>query len=346
MENRNFFYRLDEPNKMTMEELFSVIKKISLFRKDIPQFLFMAGVESKSMKKVRSEVISFKRKNPEIEEIDFILQSGGGLADEAYRIIRTLRNSFKVVNIIVPFWAKSAATLIALGGSKIVMDDFGEFGPLDAQIAREREDGPQYDRESALNDENSIDRIETKYKELFQSMFKMVYESDEINIHKNELSKQLLESSVKFYEPLLSQINPYRLGEKRRILNIGKDYAEKILIQFNPQVGRDRCEYLVDYLVNRCSDHGFIIDYKTISMFMPNVVVKTLDFGLDYSMAISELTSIFLETDFEHVGFIETTTAEEKLEEINDEMSRPSAEAIVSESIKEELPKAIKKKSN
>lgn len=321
------------------EELFNLIKNVSLHRKGIPQFLFMAGVDSKSMKKLRTEVLNFKKENPDIEEIDFILQSGGGLADEAYRIIRTLRNNFKTVNVVVPFWAKSAATLIALGGSRIIMDEFGEFGPLDAQIAREREDGPQYDRESALNDENSIDRIETKYKELFQSMFKMVYESDEINIHKNELSKQLLESSVKFYEPLLNQINPYRLGEKRRILNIGKDYAEKILIQFNSQVGRERCEYLVDYLVNRCSDHGFIIDFKTMSMFMPKVVINTNEIGHDYSFAISELTSFFLENDCEHVGFIETTTVEEKLEEINEEMSQTKVTAI----IKEELPKEIKK---
>ncbi|MFD0940859.1 SDH family Clp fold serine proteinase [Pedobacter boryungensis] len=329
-----------------MEELFSLIKNISTYRKNVPQFLFMAGVDSKSMKKLRVEVLKFKKDSPDIEEIDFILQSGGGLADEAYRIIRTLRNNFKTVNIIVPFWAKSAATLIALGGSRIIMDEFGEFGPLDAQIASEREDGPQYDRESALNDENSIDRIETKYKELFQSMFKMVYESDEINIHKNELSKQLLESSVKFYEPLLNQINPYRLGEKRRILNIGKDYAEKILIQFNPQVGRERCEYLVDYLVNRCSDHGFIIDYKTMSMFMPKVIIKTDEIGSEYRAAVSELTSFFLENDCEHIGFIETITVEEKLEEIKEEMSKPGAIAIVSETIKENLPKVIKKKSN
>ena len=48
---------------------------------------------------VREEVFSYKKKNPGIDEVDFILHSPGGSADDAYRIIRTLRKNFKTVNL-------------------------------------------------------------------------------------------------------------------------------------------------------------------------------------------------------------------------------------------------------
>ena len=289
-----------------MTKLFKLINALENIRK-IPQFLFLEGVHPYSMFAVRKAVLNFKKENPDIQEIDFIINSPGGSAPDAYRIIRTLRNNFETVNIIVPFWAKSAATLLALGGSSIIMDEFAEFGPLDAQIAKEKDDSPYYERESALNDEHSLDRIETRYKMMYQSMYLDMYENDKISIHKNLLSKQLLNASLKFYEPLLKQINPYRLGEKRRILDLGKDYAEKILAQFNSTISTKKSILLVDYLVNRCSDHGFIIDYNTISIFLGDTVKESKEISAEYANALTDLSGYLIDPntdDFNYVDFV------------------------------------------
>lgn len=121
-----------------MDKIFSSILELKRIRNNTPQLLFIESIQPKSAIELRQAIITFKSDNPNVEEIDFIINSPGGLADDAYRIIRTLRMNFKTVNIIIPFWAKSAATLLSLGGSNIIMDEFGEFGPLDAQLGKPR----------------------------------------------------------------------------------------------------------------------------------------------------------------------------------------------------------------
>ena len=101
-----------------MEEIFKIVQELEKHR-DLPQFIFFSPIRHLSTLQVREEVKTFIKNNPEKKEIDFILDSVGGSADHAYKIIRTLRDSFEAVNIVVPFWAKSAATLLALGGSTI-----------------------------------------------------------------------------------------------------------------------------------------------------------------------------------------------------------------------------------
>lgn len=276
-----------------MENIREILLKLCKIRNGIPQLVFIHQIYPVSYFELRSCIIKFKKENPDCKEIDFILQSMGGYADDAYRIIRTLRKSFETVNVIIPQWAKSAATLLSLGGSVIVMDEGGEFGPLDAQIAKTRDDSPQIDRESALNDQHSVNIIESRYKEMYESMYIRIYEHSDINIPKSEVSRQLLEQLSKFYEPLLKQINPYKLGEKRRVLDIGSQYAEKILILFGPEITDENKSKLVDYLVNGCPDHGFVIDYDVMSQFLSNVKTSQEFGGDEYKILLQELSLLF-----------------------------------------------------
>jgi hypothetical protein len=284
--------------------------------------------------KVKTEVLTFKKNNPDINEIDVIVNSGGGGADDAYRIIRTFRKNFETVNIIVPWWAKSAATLISLGGSRIIMDEFGEFGPLDAQIGKEREDSPEYDRESALNDEHSLQRIETRFKEMYEAMYLRIYEHQKINMPKNEVSRQLLENLSNFYKPILSQINPYKLGEKRRMLEIGEKYALRILTQFG-KTDIEKTRKFVEYLINECPDHGFIIDFDLVSLFLNNIHTPDI-FGGDYKEALSDLALLLLteRLDSTFVGFIE------KENDSDDEIGNYAEALVNTDEPQQQSPKA------
>ncbi len=307
-----------------MEEILATILELGQIRQ-VPQFLFVDGVDHSSMMEVRRAVISFKSFNPNVKEIDFIINSPGGLADAAYRIIRTLRKNFETVNIIVPFWAKSAATLLSLGGTRIIMDEFGEFGPLDAQLAKERDDSPEMLTESALNDEHSLSRIETRFKNLFETTYLRLYEHSKIRINKIELAKQLLQNASTFYLPLLEQIDPYRLGEKRRILDIGGQYAKKILAQFSPGITASQAFQVTDYLVDSCPDHGYVIDYDIMKILLPQVVVSSEELGADYSEKLTELSNLLIDMVFSgergrYVGFVESEEeTEEETEEPNEE---------------------------
>jgi hypothetical protein len=301
-----------------MEKIIKTIKDLGVIRK-VPQFLFLGGIYPISMLRTRIAIQNFKKNNQSMKEIDFIINSPGGSADDAYRIIRTLRQTFETVNIIVPFWAKSAATLLSLGGSKLIFDEFGEFGPLDVQITKEKEDGPGFERESALVDESALNRIEERSRELFLKVYNQFYNSDIIHLNKARLSKQIFEYVAKFYEPLLEQINPYKLGEKKRKLDIAQYYANKILGIYNNEIPQEKRLELVDYLVNSCPDHGFVIDYSLMSCFMTNVFKSDI-FGVEYEDKLRELSNLFIQiegseefTDFvggdiikEEVGAIES----------------------------------------
>lgn len=286
-------------------KLQDLVLQLYNLRPGVAQFLFFDSIFPPQMIEVRKAIIQFKKEKPSVKEIDFIISSPGGMADHAYRIIRTLRKNFETVNVIVPFWAKSAATLLALGANRIIMDEFGEFGPLDAQVGKAREDSPEYDRESALNDEHSVNIIENRYKIMYEQMYIRLYEHDKINISKNELSKQLLDNLSKFFNPLLSQIDPYKLGEKKRMLDIGAQYAKRILIQFGPKMDPTRMRHLVDYLINECPDHGYVIDKDVLEKFVTNVESSSV-FGEEYQQALEQLSLYLVEgNDVEFIGFVE-----------------------------------------
>lgn len=312
-----------------MQKIFDLINELQKIRINIPHFLFIGSINPNSTLLLRQSIIEFKAKNKDCKEIDFIINSPGGLADEAYRIIRTLRRNFETVNIIVPFWVKSAATLLSLGGSNIIMDEYGEFGPLDAQLGKPRDDSPEYERESALNDEHTVNIIETHFKAMYESMFLQVYEHERINISKNELSKQLLDHLSKFYEPLLKQINPYKLGDKRRKLDIAAHYAQRILFEYGADdVKNDESKVrkLVDYLVDGCPDHGFVIDFALMKLFLPNVH-SGIFFGDEYKDLLSQLSVSFIEeieNETEYISFVE-----EKIVQVVDQTINNHSETFV-----------------
>jgi len=69
------------------------------------------------------------------EDVDVILHSGGGDVDAAYHLGLILQGVCKGnLTIIIPRYAKSAATLLACSGNTIAMDLPSELGPIDPQI--------------------------------------------------------------------------------------------------------------------------------------------------------------------------------------------------------------------
>lgn len=68
--------------------------------------------------------------------IDVMVNSPGGDIDTAEKLITLVRKKAgdQAVRVIVPAFAKSAATLMALGANEIVMSDTSELGPIDPQV--------------------------------------------------------------------------------------------------------------------------------------------------------------------------------------------------------------------
>ncbi len=69
--------------------------------------------------------------------LDLILESSGGSGEAAEDIIRTLRDRYEDLAVIVPGWAKSAATIMVMAGNEILMSSTSAVGPIDAQLSRQ-----------------------------------------------------------------------------------------------------------------------------------------------------------------------------------------------------------------
>lgn len=70
-----------------------------------------------------------------VENLDLIVVSPGGDGTVAETILHLCRKyCTNQLRVVIPAFAKSAATLIALGADEIVMGESSEIGPIDAQV--------------------------------------------------------------------------------------------------------------------------------------------------------------------------------------------------------------------
>lgn len=70
------------------------------------------------------------------DKIDIILETPGGFAEIVEDLVEYTRSIFSEVAIIVPGYAKSAGTIMAMAGDEILMDSTSALGPIDAQISQ------------------------------------------------------------------------------------------------------------------------------------------------------------------------------------------------------------------
>jgi hypothetical protein len=68
-------------------------------------------------------------------KLDVLIHSPGGFAEPTEAIVEEIRSKFGFVRFIVPSFAKSAATMMAMSGDQILMDEHAELGPIDPQMS-------------------------------------------------------------------------------------------------------------------------------------------------------------------------------------------------------------------
>ena len=66
-----------------------------------------------------------------------ILHTPGGMAEAAQTVIDYLRSKFSTIDVLIPTYAMSAGTMIALGCDRIVMGRQSQLGPTDPQLIAE-----------------------------------------------------------------------------------------------------------------------------------------------------------------------------------------------------------------
>jgi ATP-dependent protease ClpP protease subunit len=68
------------------------------------------------------------------KKLDILLHSPGGYPDATEALVKMLRRQFNDIRFIIPAYAKSAATMLAMSGNEILMAPDAELGPIDPQM--------------------------------------------------------------------------------------------------------------------------------------------------------------------------------------------------------------------
>ena len=66
-------------------------------------------------------------------ELDIVLVTPGGLANQVSKFVNKLRPRFDNVSFIIPNMCMSAGTIFAMSGDEIIMNPSSHIGPIDPQ---------------------------------------------------------------------------------------------------------------------------------------------------------------------------------------------------------------------
>lgn len=164
--------------------------------------------------------------------IDLLLHTSGGDIDAAEKLMSILRLRVGVgrLRVIVPDFAKSAGTLMAIGADSIVMSDTSELGPIDPQVTMVDGDG---DRAT-----QSIQAYLDGYEQLSQRL-----KSDP-----NDVVAQLL----------LNKFEPARIVHFESVKTRAREFAENQLKRMCPDIYTLVAVKLLD--TKQWRSHGQVIN--------------------------------------------------------------------------------------
>jgi Serine dehydrogenase proteinase len=86
-------------------------------------------------------------------ELDLFLHSPGGDGEAADQICAYLRTQFDHIRAVVPVYAMSAATMMALSADEILMGAHSQLGPIDPQLTVQTNEGPRTASAQAIKDQ-------------------------------------------------------------------------------------------------------------------------------------------------------------------------------------------------
>ena len=113
----------------------ALIKRIQQ-RTERTLICYVSGRESAIDREDTVPFVDLLHNAPKNRPLDLLLHTVGGSTDVAEKLMVMLRHhaGSAELRVIVPDFAKSAGTLMVLGGDRVVMSDMSELGPIDPQI--------------------------------------------------------------------------------------------------------------------------------------------------------------------------------------------------------------------
>lgn len=192
------------------------------------------------------------------KKIDLFLHSYGGAVDTPYKVVMLIREFCEEFSVIVPFSAKSAASMIVLGADEVVMGPISELGPIDPLVKH------------------------PSYKDFWIPVQALrccfEYIEEMINNSSNPDVAETIMSSV------LSKLDPWLIGDYEKALKASKQYAESLLSKYMLKNNREKIGIVTHALTNGYFSHGYPIGRQ-----------EAKEMGLCVTEAVGELWEVIWE---------------------------------------------------
>ena len=171
------------------------------------------------------------------QRIDLFLYSRGGDVSVPWRIVSMIREFCSEFNVLIPYRAQSAATLLSIGADNIIMGKKAELGPIDPTLVKatigETAVPPQ---EIAVEDVNSF----------------LSFVKERANINDQDAVANILGS-------LINQIGPLTLGSVNRQHHHIRLVARKLLTSRREKLDEEKISTIIETLTEKIYSHGHAI---------------------------------------------------------------------------------------
>jgi len=219
----------------------SIIKKIEETRRSKvivyftgDRFPFPARIAEDAVRPLYDHLLALDSSNSKIKKIDLFLYSRGGDISVPWRIASMIREFCDEFNVLIPYKALSAATLLSLGADHIIMGRKAELGPIDPTLVRTTMgEGTIPPREIAVEDVNS-----------FLSFIK-----ERANINDQDALATVVNSLVK-------EIGSLTLGRVNRAHHHIRLIARKLLTTRKEKMDEEKISTIIETLTEKIYSHG------------------------------------------------------------------------------------------
>lgn len=143
------------------------------------------------------------------KKISLFLYTRGGDMVAPLRMVKLIRSYTAGFEVIIPYKAHSAGTLIALGANKILMGKLGELSPTDPSTIHPF---------NPANPQNPQQKLEINVEDI-NSYFLLA--KDKAGVKSEQMNE--------IYKQLVEKIHPLSLGNAYRAIRMAKQIAEKLL---------------------------------------------------------------------------------------------------------------------
>ena len=161
----------------------------------------------------------------------------------------------------MPFRAKSAATLLCLAADELVLGSLGELGPLDQQCdEKQKADSPL--NTSRLLAFKALEQLQEVALDLYDSAVTRIAKKSGMRLC--DACAQAAELTRGLLGPLYAQLDPLRIADNARGLEIGCEFADRILRRYRA-VDPETRRRLIHRLIHTYPTHSFALDLEELT---------------------------------------------------------------------------------